>query len=114
MGHPASFGLLDAYDHGVGTDEGFHARLAEAPFLHPPTAVPPGIAEAAGSCDQHVEAHQQTEGVLRPFVVDEGFVDDVSAAWWECFISLADQHFLLFELPVVKEVSHHDDLHLCT
>src|SRR5687768_13709895 len=63
--------LLDTDDHRVGPDEVFDARLAEAGFLEPPAAVGAAEVEAAGRFDQHVEAHQQAEGVLPAFVVDD-------------------------------------------
>ena len=57
--------LFDADDHGVGTDEVLDAGLAEAGFFHPADAVGAGVVEAAGSFDEHVEAHEKAEGILR-------------------------------------------------
>ena len=57
--------LLDADDHRVGPDQVLDVALAEAGLLHPAAAVGAGVVEAAGRLDQHVEAHQQAERVLR-------------------------------------------------
>src|SRR5258706_10390871 len=62
--------LLDGYDHRVGTDEVFHARLAETGRCEPTAAVGPGVVEPAFGLDQHVQADQEPEGVLPTLVVD--------------------------------------------
>ncbi len=56
------------------------ARFAEAGFFHPAHAIGAGVVEAAGGFDEHVQAHQQAEGILRAVVVDDRFVDDERAA----------------------------------
>ena len=48
-----------------GPTQVLDARLAEAGLAHPAAAVGAGVVEAAGRLDQHVQAHQQAEGVLR-------------------------------------------------
>ena len=37
-------------------------------------------------------------------------VDDEGAAGGEGFVGFADEHLLLFEVPVVEDVAHHDDV----
>jgi hypothetical protein len=61
---PARLVLLNADDHGIGTDQVFDAGLAESRLFHPSHAIGAGVVETARSLDQHVEAHQQAKGVL--------------------------------------------------
>ena len=37
-------------------------------------------------------------------------VDDECSAGGQGFVGLADEHLLLFEVPVVEDVAHHDDV----
>ena len=71
--------LLNAHDHGVGTDKMFYPGFAEACFLHPLHAVAPGVVEAAGGLDQHIQAHQQAKGVARAIIVNDALIDNVGA-----------------------------------
>ena len=84
----------------------------EAGFLHPADAVGAGVVEAAGGFDEHVEAHEEAEGVLGAVVVDDAFVDDEGAAGGEGVVGFADEHLLFVEVPVVQDVAHHDDVGL--
>ena len=76
------------------------------------TAVGAGVVEAAGRLDQHVEAHQQAEGVVAALVVDDRVVDDQRAAVGQRVMSLLEQHPLLVEIPVVEDVTHHEHVRL--
>jgi len=64
-----------------------HVAVAEARVGHPGAAVGTGVVEAARGLDEHVQAHEQTEGVRPAVVVDDG-VDPGSPwqnAWIESF-----------------------------
>ena len=37
-------------------------------------------------------------------------VHDHRAAFGNCFIALPQQHFLVGQIPIVKDVSHHHDI----
>ena len=88
----------------------FYAGIAEAGFFDPVGAVGAGVVEAAGVFDEHVEAHHETEGVLRTVIVDDGIVDNEGSAGLECVVGLADGHLLFVEVPVVEGVTHGDDV----
>ncbi len=61
---PMAGSWLDPDDHGIGADEVFDAAIGEAGFAHPADAVGAGVVESARGLDDHVEAHQEAEGVL--------------------------------------------------
>ena len=83
-------GSFDANHHGVGADERFDVRLLESGFLHPTLTVSARIVEAAGRFDQHVEAHQETEHVAFPLIVDDRLVDDERPAGGQRFPGLSE------------------------
>ena len=56
------------------------SRLAEARLGEPAPAVGAGVIEAAAGLDEHVEAHEQAEGVLPAVVVNDAVVYDDGAA----------------------------------
>ncbi len=70
---------LHADDHGIRPDQVLRPRVAEARLAHPTHAVRGGVVEAAVGLDQHVQAHQQPEGVLPARVVDQRLGDDQRA-----------------------------------
>src|SRR5262249_51326141 len=84
-------GLLDAYDHGVGSGKRFGVGVAEAGAGHPGAAVGGGVVEACGGLDQHVQAHEQAEGAGGAVVVDDGVVDDERPAVGQRLVGLAEQ-----------------------
>jgi len=86
MGEDSGWVLFDADHHGLWTEQVFHAGLTETDFLHPTDAIVAGVIESAGSFNQHIQAHEQAEGILRAIVIDEGFVDDHGAAGVEGFV----------------------------
>ena len=49
---------------------------------------------------------------LRAVVVDDGVVGDEGAAFGNGVVCLADQHPLFFEVPIVQDVAHQDDVGL--
>src|SRR5215469_5897127 len=108
---PQSLRLLDPHDHRVRPDQMLNSRLAESGFLHPRDTVCARVIEPAGRLDEHVKAHQKTEGIGAPFIVDEGIVGNECSAFREGLIRLSDQHLLLFKVPVVEDVSHHDHVY---
>src|ERR1041384_6882957 len=87
----ASGGLFDSNDHGVRANQVFDAGIAEACFFHPTNTIRAGIIKPARRFDQLVQAHEETEGVFRPVVVDQSVVNNQRAAARNRFISLADQ-----------------------
>ena len=58
--------------------------------------------------DQHVQAHQQAEGVLPSRVVDDRVVDDQPPPGRQGGVGLGQQSALLGEVPVVQDVAHDD------
>ena len=79
---------------------------------HPARAVSAGEVKAAGCLDQHVQAHQQAGRVAGAVIVDQAFIDQQRSARRQRFIGLRDEHALGFQIPVVQDVSHHDDVHV--
>ena len=53
---------------------------------------------------------EEAEGVFGAVVVDDGVVGDEGAAGGESFVGFADEHVLGGEVPVVEDVTHHDDV----
>ena len=102
--------LLEGDDHGVWTNEVLDISFAEACLFHPADAIGAGVIEAAGGFDEHVEAHHEAERVLGTVVVDERVVDDEGSAGIERVVSLADEHLLLFKVPVVQDVAHGENV----
>jgi len=88
----------------------FDPAITEARLLHPADAVGAGVVEATGRFDQHVEAHQQAEGVFLPGIVDDRVVNDHRAACGQGGIGLAQQHPLRLEIPVVENVAEQQDV----
>ena len=60
--------------------------------------------------NEHVQRHHKTEGVLPTFVVDDVLDGDQRAADWQCTERLGYEHLLVFEIPVMKDHSHCDDI----
>ena len=46
-----------------------HTRLAKTGFGHPTAAIFARVIKAALRFDQYIKTHQQSEGVLTPFIV---------------------------------------------
>src|SRR5262249_28556610 len=115
LGAPAGWvnrsrGLLDAHHHGVVADQVHDRGLAKPDLAHPACAVRAGVVEAAAGLDQHVQAHEETEGVPAALVVDDRLVDDQRASGIERRVRLAQEHSLLVEVPVVEDVTHDEDV----
>lgn len=85
--------------------------LKPAAFIQPPTIGARKI-ETAGGFDEHVEAHQQAEGVLAAAVVDQRLMGDERAARGQGVIGFAKQHMLLAEIPVVQDMAHDDHIRI--
>jgi hypothetical protein len=71
-----SSGLLDADHHGIVAGKRLNPRLCEARLAHPGGTRSPGKIKAAMRINEHVQAHEQTIGVLAPVVVNEGLVHE--------------------------------------
>jgi len=56
--------LLDPNHHRVRSHEVLDAGFLEANFFHPAHAVGTGVVEASIGFDQHVQTHEEAEGVL--------------------------------------------------
>jgi hypothetical protein len=80
--------LFDRNNHRVRTRERLDARLRKPGLAHPGLAVGPGKVETARRLDQHVQAHQQTECVLVPLVIDNRLVYNERSALGERGIGL--------------------------
>src|SRR6516164_4386582 len=105
-------GLLDSDHHRIGAYEVADFGFAEADLAHPGHAITAGVVETACGFYEHVETHHQSESVLRTVVVDNGFVDDHSAARVERVMSLAQECLFFVEIPVVEYVAHGDHVHV--
>src|SRR5215469_5619317 len=104
--------LLDAYDHRIRPDKVLNSRLTETCFLHPCDAICSRVVGPAWCLDEHVQAHQETEGIGSPLIVDDRIVSDECAPFRNGLICFADQHLLLFNVPVMENVTHHDHVHV--
>ena len=60
--------------------------------------------------DEHVQAHEQPEGVLRPIVVDDGFVNNQGASLGQRVMGFLEERQLLLDVPIVKDVPHDEDV----
>src|SRR5579872_2591470 len=78
----------------------------ETYLLHPAHAVGAGIVKPALCLDQHVQTHEETERILPPVIIDDAFVYDKRSAARQRLICLGYQHLLLFQIPVMQDVSH--------
>jgi len=102
--------LLNADNHGVRADEVLNSGLAEAGVAHPALAVRAGVVESAGGLDQHIQAHHQTECVLRTVIVNDAFVDNECATLRDGFVGFGYEHFLGVQVPIVQNVTHDDHI----
>src|SRR3984893_2448534 len=102
--------LFDRDDHRVRTRERLDAGLREPGLAHPRLAVGSGKVETARRLDQHVQAHQQTECVLAPLVIDDRLIDNKRAAVGKRGMRLFEQHALLRKIPVVQNMAHDKDI----
>src|SRR6267378_2484711 len=93
--------------HGVRSGQVLHLTVAESGLLHPADAVRAGVIEAARSLDQHVQAHQEAEGVFLAVVVDDRVVSYERATRRQGGVGLGEEGFFLFPIPVVRDVPHH-------
>ena len=80
-----------------GPTSGSTRGLPKARLLHPPAAIRAGIVKPILRFNQHVEAHQQAERILTPFIIDDGLVDDQRPAVRYGVVRLPDQHILHFD-----------------
>lgn len=69
--NPKKGPLLNPDHHRVWSHKMLDARITEACLLHPSNAVCAGVIESAFGLDQHIQAHHQSECVLRPVVVND-------------------------------------------
>jgi len=87
-------------------------EASEADFGAPTAEVRAGIVEGVAEFDQHVEGHEEAHEVFAALVVDEGFDGDQGSAGWQGVVGGTDEVHLLFEIPVVKDHAHGDDIGL--
>ena len=104
--------LFEPDHHGFGADEMLDACVAEAGLFHPADAINPGVVEPARCFDEHVQAHEKTEGILGAVVVDDALVDNQRTAFGNGVIRFPDKHLFGVEIPVVQDVAHQDDVRL--
>lgn len=67
---------LEADHHRVRPQATARACGYETGVAHPGLAVGAVVVEPTEGLDQHVQAHQQAEGVAAALVVDDGVIDD--------------------------------------
>ena len=88
------------------------SSLAEPSLLHPGLTLLAGVVEASRRFDEHVKAHEKPEDVLATIVVDDGVVNDERAALGNSLKRPPNEGLLLIETPIVKDVTHGDDVRL--
>src|SRR5215472_1526109 len=89
-----------------------HLEALEADLGAPEAEVGARIIEGVAEFDEHVERHQQTKNVLAAGIVNKRLEGDESAARRQRVISSANQLHLFFQVPVVKDHAHGDDVGL--
>jgi hypothetical protein len=89
---------------GAGEVEDFVAF--ESCFFAPAPEVRAAEIKRIAELDEHVEGHQQAEGVFAPLVVDDVFDGDERAVLRQRVVGRLDQLFLFLEIPVVQNHSH--------
>ena len=87
-----------------------HVKALKTGLRAPASEVRPGIVERIAEFDEHVQRPEQTKDVLAPGIVNKGFNRDQRAAGWKSVVSRADEKPLLFEIPVVEDHAHRDDV----
>jgi hypothetical protein len=102
--------LFFAHHHRVRANKVFDVGFAEAGVAHPRAAVRPSVVETCWHLDEHVQTHQEAEGVLAALVVDQSFVDYQRPTFWQRFVGLLEEQPLLFETEIVQDVAHHEDV----
>src|ERR1700709_252932 len=68
------------------------ATFGEARVSCPANTIGTCIVKAAPGLDQHVQAHQKSGQMGSPRVIDQKFIDDQRAPFFERGMGLADQH----------------------
>lgn len=81
------------------------ARFREAGIPHPAHAVCSGKVEALAGLDQHVQTHQQPEGIAPAIIVDDWVIHDQRATTGQRFVSLGDERSFPVDAPIVQDVS---------
>ena len=80
-----------------------HAGRRKAGLAHPCLTIGARIFEAALSFDQHVQAGQKAEGILAAVIVKNRIVGDDRAAFRKRLKRLAEQRFLLAQIPIMQK-----------
>jgi hypothetical protein len=104
--------LLKSYHHRIRANERFYPRFRKSDFAHPSLTVFARIVEPAGSFDQHVQAHHETESVFAAIIIDDVVINDDCAAGRKSIKCLAEKHLFLSKIPIMEDVTHDDDIHL--
>ena len=98
--------LLDSDNHRVGTRQVLDAGFSKSCFTHPLRAVFARVVKAAGSFNQHVETHQQSEGILLSFVINQSFKNNQGAAFRQRFVGFREQRAFFVKIPVMQDMPH--------
>ena len=85
-----------------------HAGRRKAGLTHPGLTIGTRIFEAALSFDQHVQAGQKAEGICSAIIVNNRIIGDDRPALRKRLKRLAEQRFLLAQIPIMQDVAHND------
>jgi hypothetical protein len=83
--------------------QGLDTHITEAGLAHPVHAIRARAVEAGRRFDQHVQAHEQVEGILAPLVIDHRIVDDQRASAREGVASLPEEELHTPEFALTRE-----------
>jgi hypothetical protein len=87
-----------------------HLEAPEANLSAPAAEVGTAIIERVAEFDEHVQGHEQTEDVLATSIVNQGFNGNERPAGRKSVVRQADEMHFLFEIPVVENHAHRDDV----
>ena len=90
----------------------FDPGFPKAGFMEPTATVRSREIESCRSLDQHIETHQETEGIVSTLIVDQTLEDDVGSSLGQGLVRFADQHLLIFQRPVMQDMPHDDHFSL--
>jgi hypothetical protein len=87
-------------------------KAVKSDFSAPPAEIRCGVVERVAELNEHVQRHEQSEDVLATSIVYEGFDCDKGAIRWQGVVGRAEETHLFFQIPVVKNHTHRDDVRL--
>ena len=102
--------LLDTDNHTIRANEMLDAGRGETCFVHPGDAISAGIVKSSGVSISMLRLIRRPNAFFPTIVVDNGIVDDNRTALWKRGERLGEQELLSCKIPIVQDVTHHDDI----